>query len=131
MKNIMDFVGFLNEDEQLSKIPDFLYHATYNALIKKIKVDGLDTNKAKRAWEDSVPGHVYLAKDPDVAASYAESSDDVPDSWLDNIVVLKIDTSKIDRSKLFIDKNVRDNEGDTLEYRGVISPEAIVEIKNY
>jgi hypothetical protein len=60
-----------------------------------------------------------------VAESYAEESEMVPESWLDNIIILKIDTSKLDKSKLFTDQNVQDNEGDTLEYRGVIPWEAL------
>ena len=49
----------------------------------------------------------------------------VPESWLDNIIILKVDTNKLDKSKLFIDQNVQDNKGDTLEYRGVIPWEAL------
>ena len=60
-----------------------------------------------------------------MAESYAEESEMVPESWLDNIIILKIDTSKLDKSKLFTDQNVQDNEGDTLEYRGVIPWEAL------
>jgi len=98
----------------------YLYHATYKPLLKKIKEKGLDTSDSRKAWDDSIPGYVYLAKDPEVAASYAETSDMVPDSYLDNIVILTIDTDRIDKSKLFMDQNVLDNEGDTLEYRGTI-----------
>jgi hypothetical protein len=86
---------------------------------------GLDTSASKKAWEDSVSGYVYLALDPDVAESYAESSEEVPEDWLDEIVILIIDTDKIDKSKLFIDENVLDNQGDTLEYKGIISPDAL------
>ena len=109
----------------------YLYHATYKPLIKKIKEVGLDTSKSKKAWDDSVAGYVYLAKDPDVAGSYAESSDMVPDSYIDNIVILTIDVSKLDQSKLYADQNVQDNEGDTIEYRGVIPWSAIVKMENY
>jgi hypothetical protein len=109
----------------------YLYHATYKPLLKKIKESGLDTSKSKKAWEDSVPGYVYLAKDPDVAGSYAESSDAVPDSYIDNIILLKIDVSKLDQSKLFMDKNVQGNEGDTVEYRDVIPWSAIASVKRY
>jgi len=111
--------------EEVEDIPQYLYHATYKPLLKKIKERGLDTNDSKKAWDDSVPGYVYLALDPYVAESYAESSEMVPDSWLDNIIILKVDTSKLDKSKLFIDQNIQDNEGDTLEYRGVIPWEAL------
>lgn len=111
--------------EEVEDVPQYLYHATYKPLLKKIKERGLDTNDSKKAWDDSIPGYVYLALDPYVAESYAEESEMVPESWLDNIIILKIDTSKLDKSKLFIDQNVQDNEGDTLEYRGVIPWEAL------
>jgi len=111
--------------EEVEDVPQYLYHATYKPLLKKIKEVGLDTSSSKKAWDDSVPGYVYLALDPYVAESYAEESEMVPESWLDNIIILKIDTSKIDKSKLFTDQNVQDNEGDTLEYRGVIPWEAL------
>ena len=97
----------------------------------KIKQNGLDTTKRKKAWEDSKPGLVYLATDIDVAGSYAEASDMVPDSYLDNIIVLHIDTSKLDLSKLTIDRNVQDNVGDTLEYNGVIPFSAVNKVTNY
>jgi hypothetical protein len=111
--------------EELENFPQYLYHATYKPLLKKIRKKGLDTSSSKRAWEDSVPGYVYLALDPYVAESYAEASEMVPESWLDKIIILKIDTNKIDKSNLFLDQNVQDNEGDTLEYRGVIPLEAL------
>ena len=101
-------------------IPDFLYHATYRPLLKSIKQHGLGGDKAQAKWEDSRPGVVYLAIDPNVAESYAETSDVVPDEWLDQIVILKISTNGLE-NKLQIDKNVLDNQGgDTLEYHGII-----------
>ena len=111
--------------EEVEDVPQYLYHATYKPLLKKIKERGLDTNDSKKAWDDSIPGYVYLALDPYVAESYAEESEMVPESWLDKIIILKIDTNKIDKSNLFLDQNVQDNEGDTLEYRGVIPLEAL------
>jgi DNA repair protein RadC len=115
--------GGVNFEEK--DVPKYLYHATYKPLFKKIKQQGLDTRNVSKKWEDSVSGYVYLAKDPFVAESYAEISENVPESYLDNIIILKIDTSQLDKSKLFIDANVQDNEGDTLEYRGIIPIEAI------
>ena len=111
--------------EEVEDVPQYLYHATYKPLLKKIKEIGLDTSSNKKAWDDSISGHVYLALDPYVAESYSEESEMVPESWLDNITILKVDTNKLDKSKLFIDQNVQDNEGDTLEYRGVIPWEAL------
>ena len=109
----------------------YLYHATYKPLLKKIKEKGLDTRDSKKAWDDSIPGYVYLAKDLEVAASYAESSEIVPDVWLDQIIILTIDVAQLDSNKLFIDQNVQDNEGDTLEYRGIIPFSSIVKVEEY
>lgn len=100
-------------------IPSVLYHATYKPRLKSIKLKGLGAG-GKRNWEDSKSGVIYLALDPNVAESYAESSDMVPDEWLDQIVILKISTAGLDPSKFSIDSNVQDNTGDTVEYHGVI-----------
>ena len=115
----------IKELTESANIPSVLYHATYRPLLKSIKQHGLGGDRAQAKWEDSVPGVVYLALDPNVAESYAESSEAVPEEWLDEIVVLKISTAALDQSKLKIDQNVLDNEGDTLEYHGVIPPSLI------
>jgi pyrimidine deaminase RibD-like protein len=100
-------------------VPPVLYHATYKPRLKSIKLKGLGAG-GKPNWEDSQRGVVYLALDPNVAESYAETSDMVPDEWLDQIVILKISTAGLDPNKFQIDSNVQDNEGDTVEYHGVI-----------
>lgn len=115
---MITFRQFLENTEN-----DYLYHATYKSYIKKIKKQGLVINPPTRNWEDS-ENVIYLATSPDVALSYAETSDEVPDHILDSgIVVLKIKKNKLDPTKLSIDKNVQDNEGDTLEYHQNIPPE--------
>ena len=98
-------------------IPEVLYHATYKPLIKKIMQNGLG-GKTRKNYEDSVSGIVYLAYDVYQAESYAETSDMVPESWLDNIVILQINTTGLDKSLFAIDKN--NQSGDTLEYKGII-----------
>ena len=55
----------------------------------------------------------------------------VPDYWLDEIIILTIDSNKLNSEKLFIDQNVQDNQGDTLEYRGEIPYEFIINIEEY
>ena len=100
-------------------LPSVLYHATYKPRLKSIKLKGLGAG-GKRNWEDSQRGVVYLALYPDVAESYAETSDMVPEEWLDQIVILKISTAGLDSNKFGIDSNVQDNSGDTVEYHGVI-----------
>ena len=121
-------MGYMSIDESmdqgvaegLDNIPAILYHATYRPLLKSIKKYGLGGDRAQAKWEDSRPGVVYLALDKDVAESYAESSDGVPEEWLDEIVILKISTNGLDKNKFGIDRNVQDNTGDTIEYTGII-----------
>jgi hypothetical protein len=108
-------------EDTRANIPPVLYHATYKQRLKSIQLKGLGAG-SKRNWTDSKRGVVYLALDPDVAESYAETSDMVPDEWLDSIVILKISTSGLDTNKFQLDRNVLDNEGDTLEYHGIIPP---------
>lgn len=119
------FIKFIfNEFKRRYKIFDMskcLYHATYRPLLKSITKHGLGNEiYSKRMWSDSKPGVVYLAKDKDVAESYAESSEKVKEEWLDEIVILKIDIDDLDKTKLKIDENVKENQGDTLEYHGII-----------
>lgn len=102
-------------------VPPVLYHATYRPLLRSIKRGGLGgPGSEKKKWEDSIHGAVYLALDPNVAESYAETSDSVPDEWLDEIVILQISTDGLNPGKFMLDRNVRDNAGDTVEYHGVI-----------
>ena len=103
-----------------------LYHATYLPFLDSIKANGLGTTENKM-WEDSKPGVVYLANDPWVAESYAESAELADEVLLDNIIILEIDTTKLDSNKLFVDQNVlidEDEENATWEYHGIIPWEA-------
>lgn len=100
----------------------YLYHATFEPLLDSIKQDGLGAT-TQTYYEDSIPGVVYLAFDPDVAVSYAEANDIVDDDWLDNIIILKIPISKLNIDSLFVDNNVlidEDSEIYTLEYHETI-----------
>jgi hypothetical protein len=115
----------------ISYLPPVLYHATYKQKINKIKLYGLDNTKTIKAWDDSKLGTVYLSTDPNVAASYAEASDKVPDPYLDNIVILHIDTAQLDLNKLNLDENVIDNKGDTIEYNDVIPYSSIITAELY
>lgn len=107
-------------------IPNKLYHATYEPFLNSIEENGLGATENKM-WEDSKPGIVYLATDPWVAESYAETSELADSELLDNIIILEVDTSKLDINKLAIDRNVlldEDEESATLEYYGIIPWEA-------
>lgn len=105
-----------------------LFHATYRPYLDSILAVGLGSPNAiaEQNYEDSKKGVVYLATSHDVAVSYAEASDVVPEEWLDDIVVLAIDDANLDASKLFSDRNVlRDDseEAETVEYHGVVLPQ--------
>ena len=115
----------------LSINPKYLYHATYKPFLESIKEKGLG-NTERTMWSDSVRGVVYLADDADVAYSYAEISewlDDIEDyaKYANNIIVLKIDSDKLDRTKLKRDDNVIYDCG-TFEYHGIIPFDFVEEI---
>ena len=113
------------------KLPPTLYHASYGPLADSIQQLGLGGDR-DTMWEDSVRGTVYLALDPEIAFSYAETSDEAWDKFETDagleIITFEIDTSLLDHSKFNIDQNVLDNEGDTLEYYGIVPPSAIKEL---
>lgn len=114
--------AFKNLTESLDT-PKYLYHATYKPFLKSIKEKGLGAGKTKM-WSDSKSGVVYLADDADVAYSYAEIAewlDEVEDydKYADNIIILKIDYNKLDKTKLKKDVNVIDGDS-TFEYHGII-----------
>lgn len=121
----------LNEEVDF-ELPQYLYHATYKPFLKSIKEKGLG-NTRRKMWSDSKgKGVVYLALNDDVAYSYAETAewlDDVEDydKYANNIIVLKIDTNKLDKRKFFKDENVLDDDS-TIEYRGIIPFDAVVEV---
>ena len=102
------------------KKPQKLYHATYKALLPKIKEEGLGGVSSKPNWEDSKSGVTYWAISDDIAFSYAESSELVPEEWLDEIIIFECDINNFDLSKLFIDKNVIDNDNITFEYHSIM-----------
>lgn len=108
---------------------EYLFHATYRPILSKIKKSGLGGDFEIKAWQES-SHKVYLATKPEIAYSYAETSEEVPEEWLDEIVVLKIRKSDLDESKLSLDKNVLDNTGETLEYDGII-PWSSLEVMEY
>lgn len=112
-------------------IPNKLYHATYLPFLDSIKANGLGKTENKM-WTDSKSGVVYLADDPWVAESYAENSEFLEDredaeDFLNNIIILEVDTGMLDSAKLNVDKNVLlgdDEKNATWEYDGYIPWEA-------
>lgn len=108
----------------LSSTPSVLYHGTYRPLLSKIKKDGLLPGLRKN-YTDSKSNKVYLASTKDEAEAFAETSDTVPEEWLDQIVILKIDVSKLNIAELRVDRENRDLNFPTYEYKGSIPKDAI------
>ena len=104
-------------------VTPMLYHATYKPFLNSIMKNGLGGSGAQTQWEDSKPGYVYLAKDPEVAVSHAEANEEVPDEYIDDIVVLSINASQLDQDNLEDDSNVMDDDS-TLAYKGIIPSSA-------
>ena len=98
---------------------NYLYHATYGAHKDSISKHGLKSNVDHKNWEDSKKGKVYLAKDPHVAHSYAETSEEAPEHHLKHIIVYKVHKKHLDSHKLHKDQEVK-GDGDTHEYHGDI-----------
>jgi hypothetical protein len=109
----------LFENEQI------LYHATYRPYLQSIMAQGLHGNSGNKNWEDSQDDSVYLSTDYNIAQSFAETSDSIPDEYFDEIIVLGIDRKQLDQKLLILDRNIQDNDGYSFEYRGVIPPSAI------
>lgn len=61
-----------------------------------------------------------MADSPEYAESFAEISEEVPEEWTDDIIILQIKTKDLDISKIQIDRNNDDVEYPTYEYHGII-----------
>lgn len=83
---------------------DTLYHATYKPYWEEIKRSGALRPKAHSNWDIS-GDFIYLSRDPDNAFSYAETSELVPEGYLDQIVVLEINANKLNLDLLDCDHN--------------------------
>jgi hypothetical protein len=118
-------------------VPRFLYHATFNVLIPRIERLGLLPKDEEILHNFStLESGVYMAENLEEAGSFVEASENgkIPDEWFDEIVVIKIDTSKLDTSKFDVDPNVIPHEGDVnipFIYKGIVPPISFVEITDY
>lgn len=107
----------------LEQKEQYFYHATYRVHKNSIEKHGLRANSDHKNWQDSEKGKVYLAKSPEVAQSYAETSEEAPEEHYNSgIVVYKIPKSKLNAKNIHNDSNVIGGS-DTVEYHGDIKPE--------
>ena len=106
------FKEFLKENKD-----EYLYHATYRVHKPSIEKVGLKKDSDHKNWEDSEKGKIYLAKSPEVALSYAETSDSAPEKHYNSgIVVYKVKKEHLNPEHINSDQNVRDNNESTIEY---------------
>jgi hypothetical protein len=122
--------------EALNKVPDYLYHATFKALIPKIKHVGLIPGGEDFRNYENIEWGVYLSDDYDFAGSMAETTENenVPEKWLDEIVVIMISTKNLNRSMFDVDPNIilwQNEDSHSFIYRGKIPPSEIIDIVNY
>lgn len=110
-----------------------LYHATRQRFIGSIKKEGLHA-KTKKNFEGQLGDDlVYFAFNDDVAASYAECADNIPESWEDdNIVVLAVNENNLNRNRFYKDPNIQGDDNSTIAYKGCIPPPmlGILDFKN-
>lgn len=118
-------------------IPPVLYHATFNALIPRIQKLGLLPKDDEILHNfEGIESGVYLAETDNEAGSFVEASENekIPGYWFDEIVIISIDTSKLDISRFDVDPNVIGHEGEDFRpfiYRGTIPSSAFIDIKDY
>ena len=92
-----------------------VYHATYKPYWEEIKKEGFIKPGKHSNWGDEfkTKNNIYLSKDYYNALSYAETAEEVPEEFLDQIVVLEIDADKLDVDHLDPDHNqVYDYDGE-------------------
>jgi len=118
-------------------IPPVLYHATFNALIPRIQKLGLLPKDDEILHNfEGIESGVYLAEDENAAGSFIEVSENpkIPEHWFDEIVIISIDTSKLDISKFDVDPNVIAHEDEDFRpfiYKGIIPSSTFIDIKDY
>lgn len=98
-----------------------LYHATYLTYYQSIREKGL-VSGCRKSWSTSKDGVVYLAPTPELACSFAETAEDVPDeTYASGIICLGIPYPSLNEALPQDDENFRD--GGCFTYAGRIPPE--------
>ena len=91
----------------MEAIDVIVFHGTFRANLKDIKKYGLGARQRKN-YSFSLDNVVYLTSDADMAYDFCECAEEVSDSKYESgIVVLVLDTTTLDYSKLYNDENMR------------------------
>lgn len=126
-------------------VPRILYHATFDVLVKRIEKEGIIPGGKRFKNFTGIEKGVYLGTTPEYAGSMVEASENenIPEKWLDEIVIIAIDVSKLNLSLLDRDPNVAPQEDEyddeipadeviySYIYRGIVPPSAIIDITDY
>jgi hypothetical protein len=122
--------------ETLNKpLPKYLYHASWYPLWDEIKDEGLVPDKEGMMHNfPDIEAGVYLSTHPNNAGSFLETTEnrDIPEDWA--IMIITIDASKLDTSKMDIDPNIVWHVGEeptAFIYRGVVPTSAFVKVEDY
>lgn len=140
IKQIFDSVlGQVNESNQIksSSIPETFYHGTFQPYLKSIMAKGLGAYYPGKNYGDSQGRYVYLADSPELSRAFCEEAD-VPEEYLDQIVILSIDSNKLNYRLLQHDSNILPVKAapgfglhfHSWEYTGIIPPDAITILIN-
>ena len=91
------------EEAYKGGIPRYLYHATYWEVTPQIFKKGLNPDAAEYVNYEGNEKGVYMTPDKLLAVSMVETSENenIPEEWLDDIIVLVIDLHKLDDKRLF------------------------------
>ena len=112
-------------------LPQEFYHATYRRLLDSILKHGLGGifAQSNRMWYASRDNMVYLSTKREIAINFAISADNARYDDRKNIVVLKVDGSRLDPNLLDPDDNVfGDNYLYSWQYNGIVLPEAFLDV---
>jgi RNA:NAD 2'-phosphotransferase (TPT1/KptA family) len=103
-------------------VPVVLYHGTFRHHLPSIKQHGLGGKISRRNFDISGTG-VSLVDDPDVADNWASDNEFGNQG---DVVVLAIDTAKLDLARLSSDPNDEGERGGTsFHYHGIIPADAL------
>lgn len=130
---------FLVKNKEIKDLPDFLYHGTSLEAYNNIIHEGLlprDLSKSEATYKslhsgESIPNQVYLCTEGNIGSAKFASEQASRNSSTERVII-KIDTSKLDR-KLFVadEDSGKQNWKDSLNslgsvaYAGSIPAEAI------
>ena len=111
-----------------------IFHATRDRFISKIRKEGIRAKK-KKSFEGQVGNElIYFAYDYNVAASYVESADNIPEEWeYDNIIILAVKQYELQPAYVFPDPNLPDEDfttASTLAY-GLTVPPNLIGVLNF